>query len=449
MILNRFLIHKLNLKMMKLTTNTYKGLVFYIFISLFCINNTVCAQNLPTADKSYINEIERLVVQKPIQDAFKIIDEIDLQTTKDLITLTEIPAPPFKETQRAKVFKQMLESAGADKVWIDKEGNVIALKKGTKGNKVVVLDAHLDTVFPEGTDVTVQKKGDTLYAPGIGDDTRGLSMVIAILKSINKANIQTKSDILFVGSVGEEGLGDLRGVKHLFEENKIDSWISIDGGNLGRVNNAALGSKRYKAIFKGKGGHSWGAFGLANPHHALGIAISHFTTIASQYVLKGSKTSYNIGRIGGGTSVNSIPFESWMEVDMRSVSEHRLSQIDSIFKSSMYSALKEYNNSGVQDSITLELLKIGDRPSGEIPVKIPLIQRAIAVSNYFNAKTKVTRGSTNANIPISRGIPAVTIGRGGKGGGAHSLGEWWININGTVAIKKALLLTVLEAKFDK
>lgn len=434
---------------MRLITITYKTLAFYFFISLFCINNTICAQNPPTADKSYIKEIKKLVAQKSIQDAFRIIDEIDSQTTKDLITLTEIPAPPFKETRRAKVYKQMIESAGADKVWIDEVGNVIALKKGTLGNKVVVLDAHLDTVFPEDTDVTVRKKGDTLYAPGIGDDTRGLSVVLAVLRSMNKAKIKTKADIWFVGSVGEEGLGDLRGVKHLIKKNKIDSWISIDGGNLGRVNNAALGSKRYKAIFKGKGGHSWGAFGLANPHHALGVAISHFTTNASQYVLKGPKTSFNIGRIGGGTSVNSVPFESWMEVDMRSVSEHRLNKIDSIFKSSMYGALKEYNNSGVRDSITLELLKIGDRPSGKTPVKTPLIQRAIAVSNYFNAKTKVTIGSTNANIPISMGIPAVTIGRGGKGGGAHSLGEWWININGTAAIKKALLLIVLEAKLDK
>ncbi|MCH7525699.1 MAG: M20/M25/M40 family metallo-hydrolase, partial [Bacteroidetes bacterium] len=179
--------------MMRLITITYKTLAFYFFISLFCINNTICAQNPPTADKSYIKEIKKLVAQKSIQDAFRIIDEIDSQTTKDLITLTEIPAPPFKETRRAKVYKQMIESAGADKVWIDEVGNVIALKKGTLGNKVVVLDAHLDTVFPEDTDVTVRKKGDTLYAPGIGDDTRGLSVVLAVLRSMNKAKIKTKA----------------------------------------------------------------------------------------------------------------------------------------------------------------------------------------------------------------------------------------------------------------
>jgi di/tripeptidase len=275
-------------------------------------------------------------------------------------------------------------------------------------------------------------------------------MVIAILKAMNKANIQTESDILFIGSVGEEGIGDLRGVKHIFSSNKIkiDSWISIDGGKIGRINNAALGSIRYKAVFKGKGGHSWGAFGLANPHHAMGMAISHFTKNASQYTSEGPKTSFNIGRIGGGTSVNSIPFESWMEVDMRSVSEDRLKQIDSIFKSSMNSAIADYNNSGVKDSIELELIMIGNRPSGEIPVETPLIQRSIAVSNFFNAKTKLTRGSTNANIPISMGVPAVTIGRGGEGGGAHSLGEWWINKNGSDAIKLALLLAVAEAGID-
>jgi len=421
----------------------------YFFLALFFFAiNIIYGQKATISDKIYVKEIEKLVKHKSVKDAFKVIDEIDEQTMEDLITLTEIPAPPFQETKRAKEFKLLLENAGADKVWIDEVGNVIALKKGTDGSKIVVLDAHLDTVFPEDTDVVVQQKGDTLYAPGIGDDTRGLTMVIAVLKAINRANIRTKSDILFIGSVGEEGLGDLRGVKHILanKKTKIDSWISIDGGRIGRINNAALGSIRYRAIFKGKGGHSWGAFGLANPHHAMGIAISHFTSSASKYTSQGPKTSFNIGRIGGGTSVNSIPFESWMEVDMRSVNEDRLKQIDSIFKSSMHEALANYNNSGVKDSIHVELVKIGDRPSGEVSVDTPLIQRSIAVSNFFKANTKLTRGSTNANIPISMGIPAVTIGRGGEGGGAHSLGEWWMNKNGSDAIKLALLLTVVETE---
>ncbi|WP_055393969.1 M20/M25/M40 family metallo-hydrolase [Flagellimonas eckloniae] len=422
-----------------------------ILIVLITNIHFVLGQEIPQPEKSYIKEIIKLGERKAVKKAFAIVDDIENETNKDLIVLTEIPAPPFKESVRAEKFKSMLEDAGADKVWIDEIGNVIGLKKGSEEGKVVALDAHLDTVFPEDTDVTVKQKGDTLYAPGIGDDTRGLAMIIATVKAIKKAEVRTKSDILFIGSVGEEGLGDLRGVKHLFKKGKtkIDSWISIDGGKMGRVNNAGLGSVRYKAVFSGKGGHSWGAFGLANPHHALGASIKEFTLHASEFTSKGPKTSFNIGRIGGGTSVNSIPFESWMEVDMRSISAERLKQIDSIFKVSMRKAVDEYNESGVKDSIKLELVKIGDRPSGETPIENALVQRAIAVSNYFNAEPKLTIGSTNANIPISMGIPAITIGRGGKGGSAHSLGEWWMNDNGAEAIKLALLLTLAEAGISK
>ena len=439
------------MKKIKLISTSQTQTIFICFLSVFFLSVISYAQTLPVATKGFQKEVEKLSKQKSVKEAFIIIDNIETETTQNLINLTEISAPPFKEAERALAYKLLLEKAGAEKVWIDKEGNVLALRKGSDGKKVVVLDAHLDTVFPEGTNVTVQQKGDTLYAPGIGDDTRGLAMVLAVLKAMNKAEIQTKSDVLFIGSVGEEGLGDLRGVKHLFSQDgpKIDSWISIDGGAIGRVNNAALGSTRYKAVFKGKGGHSWGAFGLANPHHALGMAISQFTIDASKYTSKGPKTSFNIGRIGGGTSVNSIPFESWMEVDMRSISDDRLAKIDSIFKSSMYKALANYNNSGVKDAVTLELIKIGSRPSGELPIETPLVQRAIAVSNFFKANTRVTRGSTNGNIPISLGIPAVTIGRGGIGGGAHSLGEWWMNKNGSEAIKLALLLTLVEAEITK
>ena len=420
---------------------------FLVFTTIIFSSNVLLAQNTTVADKSYTKEIKKLSAKKQIRNAFTYIDKIDSETTEDLILLTEIEAPPFKETKRAEAFKAMLDKAEIDKSWVDEVGNVIGLKKGTEGNRVIVLDAHLDTVFPEGTDVTVKKKGDTLYAPGIGDDTRGLAMLLAIAKSMHQTELKSKADIWFVGTVGEEGLGDLRGVKHFFREGapKIDSWIAIDGGSVGRVNNAGLGSTRYKAVFKGKGGHSWGAFGLANPHHALGFAITEFTKKAKAYTDEGPKTRFNIGRIGGGTSVNSIPFESWMEVDMRSVDASRLIQMDRIFKEAMNVALKEYNATGIKDKIELELIKIGDRPSGELPVTTPLVQRAIAATTFFEEKPRLTRGSTNGNIPISLGIPAVTLGRGGKGGGAHSLGEWWMNTKGTKAIKLALLLTIAEA----
>ncbi len=399
--------------------------------------------------RQYEKEVRNTLSDEKLKEAFKVIDSIDPQTIEDQVLLTEIPAPPFQETRRAKKFKEMLEAAGVDEAWIDEEGNVLAIKKGTEGNRKITLDAHLDTVFPLETDVKVRRSGDTLRAPGIGDDTRGLAMVLAVLKAMNTAEIETKADVYFIGTVGEEGLGDLRGVKHLFREEapvKFDSWISIDGGSAGRVNTGALGSKRYKAVFEGRGGHSWGAFGLANPHHALGKAIDYFVKAASEYTSEGPKTSFNVGRIGGGTSVNSIPFESWFEVDMRSLDPYRLLVIDSLFKASVNQAVEDYNNSDIDDKVSVRFEKIGDRPSGRLSSDLPLIQRTLAATKELGIKPRLTTGSTNSNIPISMGIPSVTIGRGGRGGKAHSLDEWWANIAGARAIKLALLVTVLEAE---
>ncbi len=426
-----------------------KKLIALLFVTFLSIN--LVAQKVEV-EKAYTKEIKNLTLEKQLEKAFQVIDELEALSQSDLVLLTEIEAPPFKETKRALKYKEMLEEAGADRVWIDEVGNVLALKKGNKGGRTVALDAHLDTVFPEGTDVKVKYKGDTMYAPGIGDDTRGLIVVLTTLRALNKAEIQTEADLLFVGTVGEEGLGDLRGVRHLFEsgEVKIDSWISIDGGSIGRVNNQGLGSKRYKAIFKGPGGHSWGAFGLGNPHHAIGKAIDYFTQDASKFTADGPRTSFNVGRMGGGTSVNSIPFESWMEVDMRSVSPDRLDQIDKIFKDAMNRALVDYNNSGIKgEKLTLVLEQIGDRPSGELATSLALVQRSMAATQFFGEEPSLTRGSTNSNIPIALGIPAVTLGRGGVGSDGHALTEWWLNKNGADAIKLALLVTVAEAGLDK
>ena len=427
-----------------------KNFTFLLIASFF--TTYTFSQTAPEVNKKISSEVEHVAKKMEIAEAFSVIDQIDQQTIENLITLTEIPAPPFMEGERAIVFKAMLEKAGADSVWIDPAGNVIGLKEGLTGERTIVLDAHLDTVFPEGTDVTVKHKGDTLYAPGIGDDTRGLSMVVAILHAMEATHIETDAHILFVGTVGEEGLGDLRGVKYLFNESgiKIDSWISIDGGKIGRVNNRALGSVRYKALFKGKGGHSWGAFGLGNPHHALGKAIDYFTQAASEITSTDEKiTSFNVGRIGGGTSVNSIPFESWMEVDMRSKDPTQLDKIEKAFKESMNRALKDYNATNITTPVTLDLIPIGLRPSGETDPDQALVQRALAASTYFKAEPRLTIGSTNANIPISKGVPAITIGRGGDGSHGHALNEWWLNNNGSEAIKLALLITVSEAGLSK
>ncbi len=396
----------------------------------------------------YTREITELAGRAVIQRAFRAIDELDATTVANHVTLTEIPAPPFMEDQRAARFAEMLRDAGADSVWIDEIGNVLALRRGRPGGRTVAIDAHLDTVFPEGTDVTVRTSGDTLFAPGIGDDTRGLSIVVTMLGALNTADVRTRDDVLFIGTVGEEGLGDLRGMKHLFREGgpPIDRWISIDGVNPSRVIHRGLGSHRYRVTVKGPGGHSWGAFGLGNPHHALGLAIEKFVEAADPYTSEGPRTSYNVGRIGGGTSVNSIPFESWMEVDMRSVSPERLNGIDALFQRAMREGLAEANRVRRDgDSLTIDIAMIGDRPSGTTDLSAPIVQRALAAMTYFGREPSPTISSTNSNIPISLGVPAITIGSGGAAGGAHALTEWWVNEDGASGIKQALLILAAEA----
>lgn len=419
-----------------------------LIVLLSIISVSTFAQNRPVLQDEFREEIKLLVEREDIKGGLSYIEKIDNETIQDHILLTEVEAPPFKEMKRAEVFKEMLEKIGVDSIWIDEVSNVIAMIKGSKGGRTVCLDAHLDTVFPEGTDVSVHIKNDTLFAPGIGDDTRGLAILLAVVKTLNKLEIESESDIMIVASVGEEGLGDLSGVKHLFREGAkpIDSWISIDGGEIGRVNNKGLGSYRYRVTFKGPGGHSWGAFGLANPHHALGDAINRFVERADVYTSSGPRTSYNVGVIGGGTSVNSIPFESIMEIDMRSVEPSRLDSMESLLFLSVQEALDNQNNRRrIGEELTVDIDQIGNRPSGELSEELPLIQRAMASTAYMGKSPRLTRGSTNSNIPISLGIPAVTIGRGGVGAYGHSLHEWWLNKEGHKAVQLAFILLLAEA----
>lgn len=399
-------------------------------------------------DDIYVKNIKKIANHNKVKKAFKYIIDVEDKTNKNLIELTEIEAPPFKEEKRAKEFSERLKLAGIKKVWIDSIGNVIGFLEGSIGNKNIAIDAHLDTVFPEGTDVQVRVKNDTLFAPGIGDDTRGLAMILTIAETIVNSEIKPVDNILFIGTVGEEGLGDLRGVRYLFKNNepKIDSWIAIDGGSIGRVNNQALGSYRYEVIFDGPGGHSWGAFGLVNPHHALGAGIKNFVEKADIYTDNGPKTSYNVGIISGGTSINSIPFKSSMQIDIRSIDPNRLNDMEEILFNSMNKALDEQNaikRSGPDLKLTIN--KIGNRPSGKVDESVPLIQKTIAATQYMGVEPRLTIGSTDSNIPISLGLPAVTIGRGGEGGGAHSLDEWWLNKDGYKSIQLALLILLSES----
>jgi acetylornithine deacetylase/succinyl-diaminopimelate desuccinylase-like protein len=396
----------------------------------------------------YEAEIAALTAHPAVQRALQSIEEQDAATMSDLRELTQIPAPPFMETARGVRFREMLEEAGVDSTWVDEEGNVIGLRRGTGDGEVIAFTGHLDTVFPEETDLTIQQRGDTLYAPGIADDTRGLAALLATLRAMNQAEVTTSADILFVATVGEEGLGDLRGVKHLFREGgpRIDAFVSIDGTGHAGITHMALGSHRYRVTIHGPGGHSWGAFGLANPQHALGRAIALFDVAADAITRSGPRTSYNVGRIGGGTSVNSIPFEGWMEIDMRSESPESLDRIDAAFQRAMERAVEEANATRRRgEELTLELDMIGNRPSGEVPESDPFVQRAIAVSQHLGIEPGLGRSSTDSNIPISMGIPAITIGGGGAGGAAHSLDEWFVNEDGPRGIQRALLILLAQA----
>jgi acetylornithine deacetylase/succinyl-diaminopimelate desuccinylase-like protein len=291
-------------------------------------------------------------------------------------------------------------------------------------------------------------RGDTLYAPGVGDDTRGLIVVLTVLRAMEEANVETSDDVLFIGTVGEEGLGDLRGMKHLFRDgaDPIDAWIEIDGASMSRLVTQGLGSVRYRVTFTGPGGHSWGAFGLANPAHAMSRAVRLFQDAADALTRVGPRTSYNVGRIGGGTSVNSIPSESWMEVDMRSVSPESLVRIEQAFIDAMNRGLGGENDLRREGpALKVDLDRIGDRPSGELPPSTPVIQRALAATAQFDVAGTLGRSSTNSNLPIALGIAAVTLSRGGVGGNGHARSEWWINEDGYLGIQRALLVVAAEA----
>jgi tripeptide aminopeptidase len=396
----------------------------------------------------HVSELEALAAHSGVRSAMDYLEEIEERSLQDLVRLTEIPAPPFMEEERAGAFAVLLREAGADSVWIDGIGNVIGLRKGTVGDRTVALDGHLDTVFPMETDVTVRFRGDTLYAPGVADDTRGLIVVRNVLEALVSRNLRTPADLLFIGTVGEEGLGDLRGVKHLFGEEGpgIDSFIGVDGSGDAGITHSGTGSNRYRVTFRGPGGHSWGAFGLGNPAHALAQAVSRFIPEADRHTAAGPRTSYSVGRIGGGTSVNSIPYEAWMEVDLRSVDPESLATLDGIFQAAMEEGLGEQNRiRRIGDPLTVELDQVGLRPAGSLDPGEPLVQRALAATRLLGRDPALSGASTNANTPLALGVPAITIGNGGRAGGGHSLDEWWLPVEPHVGAQRALLILLAEA----
>ena len=382
--------------------------------------------------------VQRVLMDPRFQAAEDFVATDHDRFVREIIQITEIEAPPFKEAKRGKAFADMLRQSGLSNVEIDSEGNVIGMRKGTGGGPMIAIAAHLDTVFPEGTNVKVRRDGTRLYAPGVGDDSRALAVLLEIVRAMDAAKIQTASDILFIGNVGEEGPGDLRGMKYLFQKgpykDKIRMFFSLDPFGWGNdITTAGIGSKRFKVTFNGPGGHSFGSFGLVSPAYALGNAI---TKLSKMQVPQRPRTTYNVGVVGGGTSVNSIPFESWMDVDIRSETKEELNKAVETFTRLMHEAADEENHarSTSQGKIEVDVKLIGDRPFGEISQNAPIVQAASAVIRAFGMSPVYGMSSTDANIPMSMGIPAITLESGGTGSRNHTLDEW-IDVEKTASVR--------------
>ncbi len=362
------------------------------------------------------------------------------------VRICEIPAPPFHEEARGRELERLFKGLGLQKVHIDKAGNVIGVRPGASAHPNLLFQAHLDTVFPEGTDVKVTREGTMLKGPGIGDDCRGLVVVLGVIQALNDAHVKTPGTITFVADTGEEGLGDLRGTKNLFEDSlkgQIDKFISVDGTGLS-ITNVGVGSYRYRVEFKGPGGHSFGAFGMANPIQAMGRAIAK---IDSFDVPKNPKTTFNVGRVGGGTSVNAIPFECWMEVDMRSSDQKSLEAVNSKFKAAVAESVEEENRRwNLRGSVSANPELVGYRPPGVTNPDSAIVITALAVSKVFGFTGATGEGSTDSNVPMHLGIPAITIGGGGRGTGAHSLDEAFDTKDSYIGTQRGLLLAVALAR---
>jgi len=373
--------------------------------------------------------VQKIVQSPAFKAAAATLDRDHDRMVQDIVTLTEIPAPPFKEAAKGKAYMAMLQAAGLSDVEMDAEGNVMGLRRGTgpAGGPIVVLAAHLDTVFPEGTPVKVRREGTRLFAPGVGDDTRSLAVLLAYVRALDAAKIRTRSDILFVGDVGEEGPGDLRGMRYLFGKGKykdrIKAFFSMDGTDAARVTFGAVGSRRYRVAFHGPGGHSYGAFGIVNPMAAMARAVDqlYLTKVPAR-----PRTTYAASVVGGGVSVNSIPADVWLEVDMRSESKEELAKLDAHFMEILKEAADHEN--AARDTrlgkVTVTPKLIGERPTGETSQDALIVRTTAAAVRAAGMTPSFGASSTDSNIPISLGIPAVTIGSGGAGGRAHSLDEW-------------------------
>ncbi len=356
------------------------------------------------------------------------------------VRLTEIPAPPFQESQRAAAVKSLLSSFGIA-VQIDKTGNVIGELRGANEKEIVVLSAHLDTVFPAGTDVNVRRDSGRFSAPGISDNGTGLAALVSMARVMQETHIAPQRTILFVADVGEEGEGNLRGMRALVEayRARLKAVIVLDGSGTDHVTTKALASRRLEVSITGPGGHSWSDFGMPNPINALVRGSIRFLNTR---VPTTPRTTFNLGQIEGGTSVNSIPYDAKLKVDIRSESEEELAKLESALRESMTAGVRDEMESSRDRSkgkLDCKVELLGSRPGGELSTDSPLLAALRSADDYIGNQSRVERSSTDANIPLAAGIDAISIGAGGNGGGAHSLQEWYEPAGREMGLKRVLL----------
>lgn len=402
--------------------------------------------NIPASSETLYTT---LAAAPSVKAALDFVKADDANTLADQKALVVIPSPTFKEQKRAEYYLGRLKEVGLDAVRMDSASNVCGVLRGAGGGPKLLLSAHLDTVFPEGTDLTVKEKDGKLYAPGIADDARGLAAMLSVVRGLKAGKIRTVGDVWFCGTVGEEGLGDLKGIKQVFKDHKdIDGFIALESPTVANeeISYQAAGSNRYRISYKGPGGHSYQAFGLPSAIHALGRAIAGISELETP---KTPKTTFTVGTIAGGTSVNSIAADATMDLDMRSNDNQELLKLETRALQIARDAVLAENKRWGSDKLHVDITQVGARPAGS-PSPDSTVVHALWLAVKATGGTPKLAGarSTEANLPISLGIPAAVVGAGGFSQGIHSKEEWFDPTNAYLGVSKALLAIVGLAGLD-
>lgn len=387
-----------------------------------------------------------LLARSPVSAARARIRVLAADTLREQLRIVQIPAPTFQEGERASYVADRLTALGAVEVGRDEVGNVLArVSDGEPGQAPVVVAAHLDTVFGADVPLSTRRVATRTYAPGITDNARGVAALLTLSRAIVETGLPTRHPVHVVGTVGEEGLGDLRGAKHLFRDRSplrdAAAFVALDGSGLRRVVHRAIGSRRLRVTVTGPGGHSWSDWGSANPVNALGLAVASLREMES---VPGPTATLTVARIGGGTSINSIPAEGWMELDLRSENPAALAALEARTRDAIAAAVQRESAARRARTLPLELTidVVGDRPAGGIPADHPLVKTAASATRAVGARPELVASSTDANAALARGIPAVTIGAGGDSGGVHTPEEWYDDASGAAGLERVLLLVL-------